>query len=78
MGRYCRTENTAQERGMNREKKMQRKIKHETEIRHDMELLINAFQQFICAQSTTLFDHILEVIVLNPFRKTQNGPLSTT
>ena len=48
---------------MNREQKMQRKIKQETEIRHDMDLLINAFQQFICVQSATLFDHILKLVL---------------
>jgi hypothetical protein len=48
---------------MNREENMQRKIKHETEMRHDMELLINAFQQFICPQSATLFDHILKLVL---------------
>jgi hypothetical protein len=48
---------------MNSEEKMQRKIKHEREIRHDMELLIKSFQRFICAQSATLFDHILKSVL---------------
>ena len=63
MGKYCCTENTEQERGMNREEKMRRKITHETEIKHDKELLINAIQYFIFAQSATLFDHIFRLVL---------------